>query len=106
MSMLFSRNCQSFGYGRKRFGKDWRKAGGSTVGQGRISQVARVAIWVAIQGSTQFCRAAVKQLKKSAVLKRATAGQLGRCPISVEELVSGIGQSPLISSYLDVHSAC
>jgi hypothetical protein len=42
---------------------------------------------VAIQGSTQFYRAAAKQVKKSAVLKRATAGQLRRCPISVKELI-------------------
>jgi hypothetical protein len=42
--------------------------------QGPISQVASVAIWVAIQGSTQFCRAAVKQLKKSAVLRGQLQG--------------------------------
>jgi hypothetical protein len=30
--------------------------------QGRISQVAWLAIWVAIQGSTWFCRAAEGEL--------------------------------------------
>jgi hypothetical protein len=35
------------------------------MGQGRISQVAWVAIWVAIPGSTQFCRAALRQVKGS-----------------------------------------
>jgi hypothetical protein len=58
-----------------------------------------VAIWVAIQGSTLFCRAVTGQLKKIAVQIRATAGQLHFSRIDIRG-GDGVSAETLLSHHI------
>jgi hypothetical protein len=70
-----------------------------------------VAIWVAIQGSIQLCRAAAGQLNDISVPMRATAGQLhlsrrvdmrGGDGVSAKALLSHLTQMFIPPAHLSV----
>jgi hypothetical protein len=64
-----------------------------------------VAIWVAIQGSTQLCSAAAGQLKKIAVPMRETLGQLHFSRRVDMRRGDGVSAEALMSSHIYVHFA-